>query len=373
MSKLFETTKLNGMTLKNRFVRSATAEGMAAEDGACTPRLIDLMAELTEGGVGLIITGHAYVTKRGQASPAQLGIYDDKLIPGLRAMVDAVHQRNGRIVAQLAHSGMLAIPKLINGAPLAPSAIEGLVDVPLQEMTIEDINNTVEAFGRAGERAREAGFDGVQIHAAHSYLLSQFLSPAYNHRRDAYGGGIENRAKMLVEVVQGIRERVGEDYPLLVKQNSRDFLEGGLELEDSIQAGAMLKAAGVDAIEVSGGTFASGDLMPIRRGIATEGDEAYFKAEARAFKERISLPIILVGGIRSFAVAEGLVNDNIADYLSMCRPFIREPGLINRWRSGDLRKATCLSDSKCLRPALAGKGIYCVVEKRLMGSGSDDK
>ena len=370
MSKLFEATKLNGMTLKNRFVRSATAEGMATEEGEATPRLINLMAELAEGGVGLIITGHAYVTKRGQASPAQLGIYDDKLIPGLRAMVDAVHERgDGRIVAQLAHSGMLAIPKLINSAPLAPSApplmIGGVVEVPLQEMTIEDINETVEAFGQAGERAHAAGFDGVQIHAAHSYLLSQFLSPAFNHRTDAYGGGIENRAKMPLEVVESIRRRVGDDYPLLVKQNSRDFLEGGLELEDSIQAGAMLKEAGVDAIEVSGGTFASGALMPIRKGITTEGDEAYFKAEAQAFKERINLPIILVGGIRSFAVAEGLVNDHCADYLSMSRSFIREPGLINRWHSGDLRKATCLSDSKCLRPALAGKGVYCVVEKRL--------
>jgi len=156
MFKLFETTKLNGMILKNRFVRSATAEGMAAEDGAATPRLINLMAELAEGGVGLIITGHSYVTKRGQASPAQLGIYDDHLIPGLRSMVDAVHERDGRIVVQLAHSGLLAIPKLINGAPLAPSApllmTGGLVDVPLQEMTIEDIKETIEAFGKAGQR-----------------------------------------------------------------------------------------------------------------------------------------------------------------------------------------------------------------------------
>jgi len=365
MSELFEATNLNGMTLKNRFVRSATAEGMAAEDGEATPRLINLMGELAEGGAGLIITGHAYVDKRGQASPAQLGIYDDKLIPGLRAMVDAVHERDGTIVAQLAHSGLLAIPKLINSAPLAPSAIEGLSEGPLQEMMLEDIQATVEAFGDAAERACSAGFDGVQIHAAHSYLLSQFLSPAYNHRGDAYGGSIEKRARMLVEVAQGIRERVGEDYPVLIKMNSRDFLEGGLELEDSLQAGAMLKEAGVDAIEVSGGTFASGDLMPIRRGIVTEGDEAYFKHEARAFKERVDIPIILVGGIRSFAVAEGLVNDHTADYLSMSRPFIREPGLINRWHSGDRGKATCISDSKCLRPALAGKGVYCVVEKRL--------
>ena len=365
MSKLFEATTLNGMIVKNRFVRSATAEGMATEDGEATPRLINLMAELAEGGVGLIITGHAYVAQRGQATPAQLGIYDDKLIPGLRAMVAAVHEKDGKIVAQLAHSGMLAIPKLINMPPLAPSATEGFAEAPLQEMILADVQATVEAFGKAAGRACEAGFDGIQIHAAHSYLLSQFLSPAFNHRRDDYGGPIENRARIILEVVETIRRRVRKDYPLLIKMNSRDFLEDGLELEDSIQAGAMLKEAGVDAIEVSGGTFASGNLMPVRTGIVTEGDEAYFQAEARAFKQRIGIPIILVGGIRSFPVVERLVNDHVADYISMCRPFIREPGLIKRWQSGDRGKATCLSDSKCLRPALAGKGVYCVVEKRL--------
>jgi 2,4-dienoyl-CoA reductase-like NADH-dependent reductase (Old Yellow Enzyme family) len=287
-------------------------------------------------------------------------------------MVDAVHKREGKIVAQLAHSGMLAIPKLIDSAPLAPSAIEGLSDVPLQEMTLEDIQATVEAFGKAAGFACEAGFDGVQIHAAHSYLLSQFLSPAFNHRRDDYGGLIENRARILLEVVETIRRRVGKDYPLLIKMNCRDFLEGGLELEDSIRAAAMLKEAGIDAIEVSGGTFASGDLMPVRTGIVTEADEAYFRAEARALKQRIGIPIILVGGIRSFPIAEKIVNDHSADYISMCRPFIREPGLINRWQSGNLSKATCLSDSKCLRPALAGKGVYCVVEKRLQNKGIKD-
>jgi 2,4-dienoyl-CoA reductase-like NADH-dependent reductase (Old Yellow Enzyme family) len=365
MSKLFETTTLNGMTLKNRFVRSATAEGMATVDGEVTPRLINLMTELVEGGVGLIITGHAYVTKRGQATPWQLGIYDDKLIPGLRTMTEAVHERDGRIIVQLAHSGLRANPKLIDGPPLAPTAMEGLNEVVAQEMTLEDINATVEAFGNGAERAREAGFDGVQIRAAHSYLLNQFLSPAFNLRDDAYGGSIKNRARIIVEVVEAIRKRVGRDYPLLVKMNCCDFLEGGLELADSLQAGTMLEAVGVDAIEISGGTFASGDLMPSRKGIVKEGDEAYFKSEASAFKEQIDLPIILVGGIRSFHIAERIVEDHVADYISMCRPFIREPGLINRWRSGDLSKATCVSDSKCFRPALSGKGVYCVVEKRL--------
>jgi 2,4-dienoyl-CoA reductase-like NADH-dependent reductase (Old Yellow Enzyme family) len=236
-------------------------------------------------------------------------------------------------------------------------------------MTLEDINAAIKAFGDAAERALRAGFDGVQIHGAHSYLLSQFLSPAFNHRTDAYGGSIVNRARMLLEVLQGIRKRVGVDYPVLIKMNCRDFLKGGLELEDSVRAGAMLQEAGIDAIEVSGGTYLSGDLMPIRKGITQEEDEAYFKAEARVFKERIDLPIILVGGIRSFLVAEGIVDNEIADYIALCRPLIREPALINRWRSEDLSKSTCLSDSQCLRRAVGGGGVYCVVEKRLKDKG----
>jgi 2,4-dienoyl-CoA reductase-like NADH-dependent reductase (Old Yellow Enzyme family) len=280
-------------------------------------------------------------------------------------MTDAVHEREGKIVVQLAHSGLRANPKLTGEAPLAPSAIEGLVDVPLEEMTLEDIHATVKAFGDAAERAFKAGFDGVQIHAAHSYLLSQFLSLAFNHRRDAYGGSIENRGRMLLEVLQAIRKRVGDAYPVLIKMNGRDFLEGGLELEDSVRVGVLLQEAGIDAIEVSGGTYLSGALMPIRKGITKEEDEAYFRAEARAFKEQVALPIILVGGNRSFHLAERIVMDKIADYIALCRPLIREPALISRWLSGDLSKATCISDSQCLRRAVGGGGVYCVVEKRL--------
>lgn len=360
----FEVTHLKGMTLRNRFVRSATAEGMATAKGEVTPRLIKLMEELAEGGVGLIITGHAYVTKRGQANPAQLGIYDDHLIAGLRQMVEAVHKRGGRIAVQLAHAGFLAIPKLINASPQAPSAIPGLVETPLKEMTIKDIKETIDAFVAAAVRAKEACFDGVQIHAAHSYLLSQFLSPAYNKRKDAYGGGIEGRTRIVREIVEAIRVKVGTDYPILVKINGRDYLEGGLELDDSLEAGRIIQEAGADAIEVSGGTFASGNLMPVRKGIAAESQEAYFKSEALAFKRHLDLPIILVGGIRSFSVAQRLLKEGIADYISLSRPFIREPGLINRWRAGDLRRADCLSDSRCLRPALAGKGVFCVTKGR---------
>jgi 2,4-dienoyl-CoA reductase-like NADH-dependent reductase (Old Yellow Enzyme family) len=363
MSVLFTETQINGMTLPNRFVRSATWAGMAIEDGACTPDLVNLITNLAHGGVGLIITGHAYVRPDGKAGPHQLGVYKDELIPGLRGMVQKVHELGGKIVLQMTHAGFFANPRLTGAMPLAPSAVEGLAKTPRREMTREDIREAIEAFRAAAMRAKEAGFDGVQIHAAHGYLFSQFLSPLLNRRTDEYGGEIHNRARALVEALHEIRGAVGRDYPILVKLNSQDFVEDGLFLEDSVQAGVMLAHEGIDAIEVSGGLPISRELGPIRKGIDSEDREAYFRAEARAFKERVSVPLVLVGGIRSYQVAERLIEDGVCDYISMCRPFIREPGLINRWRSGDLRKAACISDSGCLKLAGAGEGIYCVKDK----------
>lgn len=364
MPKLFEPTEINGMTLKNRFVRSATWEGMASDDGDCTPRLVETIARLAEGGVGLIITGHAYVNKQGQAGQWQLGIYEDSLIPGLREMTDAVHQRGSRIIAQLAHSGLFADPSLTGYPPLAPSAISGITQHSVQEMTISDIRNVVESFGLAAQRAQKSGFDGVQLHVAHGYLLSQFLSPFFNKRSDRYGGNIENRAIIHLEILDAVRSYVGKDYPVLIKMNTKDFIEGGLELEDAVKAGKLLAQNRLDAIELSGGTGLSGKLNPIRTGIRKQADEAYFEDAAVLFKEHINIPIILVGGIRSFEVAKRIVNSGIADYISMSRPFIREPDLVNRWKSGDRSKSACHSDSRCFVPARTGKGIYCVMEER---------
>ena len=207
MSKLFETGEINGMRLANRFVRSATWEGMAADDGACTPKLIDLMVNLAQGGVGLIISSHTYVSPEGQASPWQIGVYDDKLIPGLEAMAAAVHENGGKIVMQLAHAGYFANAKLTRQTPMAPSNAEGFAKGERQEMSADDIHGVVKAYGAAAQRAQTAGFDGVQIHSAHGYLLSQFLSPAFNHRKDEYGGDIQNRARALVEVLRELLER----------------------------------------------------------------------------------------------------------------------------------------------------------------------
>ncbi len=364
MSKMFQQSTINGMTLSKRFVRSATWEGMATDDGACTAKLVELMTALAEGGVGLIISGHAYVSPEGQAGPWQLGIYRDELIPGLESITRAVHDKGGKIVAQLAHAGCFAAAKLTGQPPLAASVVAGFGIEPQQAMTVEDVQKTVAAFGAAAKRAQDAGFDGVQIHSAHGYLLSQFLSPAFNQREDQYGGNIHNRARILIEVLGTIRAVVGADFPVLIKMNCQDFIENGLTPEDSLQAGAMLAENGIDAIELSGGVPISGKLIPSRTGINSEEKEAYFQQEALAFKKQIDVPLILVGGNRSFQVSERLIDEGAADYISLCRPLIREPDLINRWKSGDRTKATCVSDNLCFKPARQGQGIYCLTEER---------
>ncbi|MEE4356862.1 MAG: NADH:flavin oxidoreductase [Desulfococcaceae bacterium] len=364
MSILFESTKIGNLELKNRFVRSATWEGLAAEDGGVTPELKKMMIGLAEGGVGLIISGHAYIRPEGQATPLQLGVYKDELVPALKDMTDAVHEKGGKIVMQLAHAGNFAAEQLLKKRPRVPSLFEGLAESPRKEMTKADIQTLVSSFADAAARAKEAGFDRVQIHSAHGYLLSQFLSPYFNRREDEYGGEIQHRCRVHAEICKAVRGTVGKDYPLLIKLNCRDFTENGLDADDSLAAAKMLTAAGVDAIELSGGLLSSPKMSPSRMGIKSPEKEAYFREDALRFKKEISLPIILVGGIRSFEIAEEMVESGTADYLSMSRPLIREPHLIRRWKEGDRRKAECLSDNLCFRPGFAGKGIYCVSRER---------
>ncbi len=348
------------MALSNRFVRSATWEGMAADDGAVTPKLIETIRALAEGGVGLIISSHSYVSPEGQAGPWQLGIDKDELIPGLEKMTSVVHERGGKIVIQLAHAGCFAAERLTGRPPLMVSALGKPAGGTGKEITLDDIPKIVRAFAEAAHRARSAGFDGVQIHSAHGYLLSQFLSPQFNRRNDAYGGSIAGRTRIHLEVYRAIRETVGRDYPILIKMNCQDFAENGLSLDDSIEAARILADAGLDAIELSGGLLTNKNLNPSRQGINSEEKEAYFRNEAGEFKKKIPIPLILVGGIRSFGIAKQLVEEGVADYISMSRPFIREPGLVKRWKSGDLRNAECKSDNLCFKPGFKGEGIRCI-------------
>jgi len=364
MKNLFEKTRIGSLSLTNRFVYSATWDGNADDKGFCTSRNIDSVVERIRGGVGLVITGMAFVSPEGMAAPWQLAIYNDEFIPGLSKMSKAVHDAQGKIVLQLAHGGAYSASALTRLDVVGPSANDSELFPTCREISIDEIKQVVQSFGAAAGRAKNAGFDGVQLHAAHGYLLSQFLSPFFNKRTDNYGGSVENRARLLLEAFRAARKEVGEEYPVFVKINSDDFVEGGLAVNEMLQVCSMLEKEGVDAIEMSGGTiYASGAYSSCRVGsLDSQDKEVYYKEAAIRYKEKIGVPLLLVGGIRSLEVAEKQVDDGVADYISICRPLIREPNLIERWKSGDTRPATCIYCDGCFGPGLKGEGVHCVFE-----------
>ena len=372
MAELFEPTVLNGMTLANRFVRSATWEGLATPEGYATEALAKLLVDLAQGKIGLIITSHACVMQESIAAPGQLGIYSDDHVPHLKKMVDKVHAAGGKIALQVSHGGRYAL-KLKDVVRIGPSTIESKGEIQCREMSEEEVEGVISLFAEAARRAKAAGFDAVQIHAAHGYLVSQFLSPYFNKRTDSYGGPVRNRAKFLLDIVAATRPIVGDHFPILVKLNSQEFLDGGYTVEDMLSVASFLQDTGVDAIEMSGGHHVEGvfgkyfPARPIKSG--TE-ERPYYLDEARRYRERIRIPLMLVGGIRSIEWAKRIVAEGYADYISLCRPLIREPGLIARWQHGDTSRATCISDNGCFRPALEGKGIYCTVAAKERGPAS---
>ena len=231
------------------------------------------------------------------------------------------------------------------------------------ELSVAEIERLVAAFATAAARARAAGFHAVQLHAAHGYLINQFLSPLTNHRTDDYGGSIANRCRFLLEVSRSVRKAVGSDFPVLVKLNGDDFLPGGLSSDDALVAAKALDEEGIDAIEVSGGTPASGDCTPVRQKIEDRQQEAYNLPLAARIKGAVSCPVMVVGGLRSYEVIAGIIRREEADYVALARPLIREPHLPLRWEAGDESRARCISCNGCFKPGLREKGIYCVVDK----------
>lgn len=346
MKTLFEQTQLAGMKMKNRFVRSATHDGRADELGHVTEKLIHHYENLAKGGVGTIITGLTNVTDIEKIIPGQMAIYNDSFIDEYRKLTDAVHQYDTNIIVQLVCNGAQNASE-DKGVLWVPSAVEDLESNPaIKVMTQEDIQNMKDAFTNGAIRAKKAGFDGVQLHVAHGYLLSRFLTPYYNRRTDEYGGNTEDRARVVLEICRSIREAVGPDYPVLAKINCDDFMDSGLTFEECKYVCKMLKEAGVSAVEISGGTRLSRVNEGTIRKVTSE-TESYFKQYASEIAEEIDIPVILVGGNRDYDKMEDIIIQTKNDYISLSRPFIREPDLINRWISGDMTPAKCISCTKC--------------------------
>lgn len=364
MAALFEQSFINGMTLRNRLVRSATWEGMCESDGRPTQRLIDYYRTLAKGGVGLIISGYTFVSLEGKQLPGKMGVHSDDFGKEMRALTQAVHEQGGRVCVQLVHAGGQTDSKNAGRQPLAPSAVkvDQFPELP-QELTQEQIADIVAAFAAGAHRAKDWGFDAVQLHGAHGYLVNQFLSPHTNRRSDQYGGSIENRCRFLLEVYRAVRQAVGPGYPLLIKLTAGDHLDGGLGAEEALVAAKLLDAAGIDAIEVSSGTAASGERSPVRSKIETPEQEGYNLALAKGVKAVVGCKVLSVGGFRSFEVAQASIAAGL-DGIALSRPLIWEPDLPQRWQQGETSKARCISCNGCFRPGLKEGGIRCVVAEK---------
>jgi 2,4-dienoyl-CoA reductase-like NADH-dependent reductase (Old Yellow Enzyme family) len=369
MPALFERTEIGPLSLDNRAVRSATWSGVGDERGYVTDLAVKFYGDLAKGGIGLIITGYQYIMRNAMQLPYMIGNYDDDQIAGLARLADAVHSEGGKVIPQIVHCGSRANPALFpEGEEVwAPSAIPdtGSGTVP-HEITNQDIQRLVEAYAAAALRSFKAGFDGVQLHGAHGYGINQFLSPAWNRRGDAYGGSLKNRYRFVAEVMEAVRAAVGEDFPIFIKLSVHDFVERGLVPEESVEVARRLADDGIFAIEVSGGSADSPtELGPVRRRILKDEDEAYFSHLSAAVKGAVGVPVITVGGVRSLNTIQQILDDRKADYVAMSRPFIREPDLINRWKSGDTARASCIACNGCFETGLTGKGISCKVKRAL--------
>lgn len=340
---MFTSGYINTLKLSNRFVRSATAEFAANNtDGTIIDEYLELYSNLAKGGIGLIIQGHLYVMDEGKAHDKMAGIANNNHITGLKQITQLVHNtRTGNsIAAQLNHGGLHSVST-------KTASIQK--DKEVKVMTEEDIENVIGSFREASLRAKKAGYDAIQIHSAHGYLLSQFFSKKINHRNDGWGGSLENRAQLLLAIYQEIRSALGSNFPIMVKMNGSDEPFDGYPVEESSKVASWLAERGLDALEISG--------MRSTRSISIE-DEGYFEVTGRKIKQKIGdMPLILVGGHRSLTKMQRLREDFV-DYISMSRPFIREPDLVEKFKKGKER-ADCISCNKCFKAPII---IQCMVK-----------
>jgi 2,4-dienoyl-CoA reductase-like NADH-dependent reductase (Old Yellow Enzyme family) len=369
MSIMFEPVTIKNLKIRNRIARSATFEGMGNAAGEPSERHARLYSELAEAGVGLIFTSAAMVERfkltlpEGQDIAYPIFIDRDELVELWKPIVAAVQSRGARIAMQIVHPGREEDPGLRLGEPpVAPSPVElpGSGVVP-REMTPQEIREMAEKFAQACRRVKEAGFDAVQLHGGHGYMINNFISPYTNQRSDEYGGDTARRARFIVDIVRRAREFVGNDYPIMIKMNCDDFVPGGLVSEEAARVASVIEAGGIDCIEVTGGMPESRERMPTK-GINKQEKEAYLRPYAEALRPAVSIPLILVGGMRSPRVIEKILSDGTADMVSMSRPFIREPRFLERWKQGDRKKATCVSCAKCAEHVFS-KPLRCYVEE----------
>lgn len=327
MKKIFEPLELKNLIVRNRLVRSATWEGIANPDGSVTNEAYDIYSELAKGGVGAIITGFTSVALHDYYFDGMMRLCDDALIPQYRKLVDVIHAEGCPVITQLA---LGAYYREAGGR---------FLQVEPDDMTAKEIRLVIRQFVDAAVRAKEAGFDGVQIHAAHFFFLSRFISPAVNHRKNDYGGSTENRSRILLEIMDGIRN-AAPSLHISIKINCSDFTLGGLEEAECLAICRLLDQAGIDSIEVSGnGTSVSG--------IKAHVNEGYFVSPAAKIAEEVSCPVIVVGGFRSLDTMEAVLNQTKIEMISLSRPLLREPDLPNKMEADPTAVSKCISCNGC--------------------------
>ena len=352
MTLALEPASLGRLDLRNRIVRSATAERLSEpETGAPLPALADQYTALARGGVGLIVTGHTYVHRLGRANPWMASIADDDVIPAWRDTIRPAQQLGARVVLQVNHAGSGADPAAVT-QPLSPSGVPTLDGATPRAMDDAEVRAAVDAFGQAARRAREAGFDGVQLHAAHGYCASQFLAPRTNRRDDEWGGDPARRRAFLLAMVAAARQQVGEDYPVWIKLGVAGDEASGLRPDEGAEAAQACARAGVDCIEISHGL-----------GVPPEADdsqEGEYLPLARATRSRVGpdYPLALVSGFSSLSAMEAVLRDGLVQLVSLCRPFIAQPDLVRRFEADPGYVAACTRCNLC-RPTPPETSIEC--------------
>ncbi len=380
-NSVFEPSTLAGIRLKNRLIRSATHESMADERGAPTELLEKLYIGLAKGGAGAIITGYAGVRQDGKSSlPGMLMVDNDGLIPVYRRLTAKVHEHNAPIILQIAHCGRQTRSAVTGLPTVAPSAVKDKIfneETP-HELGEKDIETIINSFVSAADRAKTAGFDGIQLHLAHGYLLAQFLSGYTNRREDKWGGSTVNKFRIVSEIMQRIREKLG-DYPVLVKMNAYDNRPGGMRAREAVEIARLLEFSGCNAIEVSSGTVEEGlsimrgskqpveallacnfrfkDMPPPLKMISApfirfamrspQPIRGYNLEAAKAIKQAVSIPVITVGSLHDMTDISSAIESGSTDYISMSRPFIIEPDIVRKFQDGKQTASRCIMCNYC--------------------------
>jgi 2,4-dienoyl-CoA reductase-like NADH-dependent reductase (Old Yellow Enzyme family) len=378
----FASTTLGPLTLRNAFIKAATFEGMAV-DNQVSDRLIDFHRTMAAGGVGMTTIAYLAVSPDGRGAPAEIVVRPDA-VPGLKRLAEAVHAEGAAISGQIGHAGPVAAGTGHTG--LAPSRMFSPMALKFTKAVTEgDIDRITRDFADAARLLEEAGFDAVEVHLGHNYLPSAFLSPALNKRKDRWGGSVENRTAFARQVVRAVRDAVGPSMAVLAKLNMADGFPGGIWLDESIEAARLLEADGtLDAIELTGGSSLKNPMyifrgdapiaemarvfpQPIRAGFKLLGrrflptypfEEAYFLPFARQFREALSMPLVLLGGVNRYDTAVRALDEGF-EFVAMGRALLREPDLLLHWQNGDRHESLCIHCNKCM-PTIY-RGTHCVL------------